>query len=188
MKLLTKEQQGSYENAKICYICKENFENKYLKDRKYRKVGHHCQYTRKYRETAHTICNSKYSVSKKIPIVFHNGFNYDYHFMIKEFKEKFTYLRENTEKYITFTVSIEKTVKRIDKKQEEIAKNISYILQFIDSARFMPTSLSNSVKIFLKKFTELNVNTNMAIKNVKTAELNIIIATVSLNTQNLKII
>ena len=25
MKLLTKEQQQSYENAKICYICKENF-------------------------------------------------------------------------------------------------------------------------------------------------------------------
>ena len=27
MKLLTKEQQESYENAKICYICKEKFEN-----------------------------------------------------------------------------------------------------------------------------------------------------------------
>ena len=37
-KLLTKEQQESYENAKICYICKEKFENKYLKDKKYRKV------------------------------------------------------------------------------------------------------------------------------------------------------
>ena len=37
-KLLTKERQESYENAKICYICKENFENKYLKDKKYHKV------------------------------------------------------------------------------------------------------------------------------------------------------
>ena len=34
MRLLTKEQQESYENAKICYICQENFENKYLKDKK----------------------------------------------------------------------------------------------------------------------------------------------------------
>ena len=34
MKLLTKEQQESYENAKICYICKEKFENKYFKDKK----------------------------------------------------------------------------------------------------------------------------------------------------------
>ena len=31
MKSLTKEQQESYENAKICYIFKEKFENKYLK-------------------------------------------------------------------------------------------------------------------------------------------------------------
>ena len=36
--LLTKEQKESYENAKMCYICKEKFENKYLKDKKYRKV------------------------------------------------------------------------------------------------------------------------------------------------------
>ena len=32
MRLFTKEQQESYENSKICYICKEKFENKYLKD------------------------------------------------------------------------------------------------------------------------------------------------------------
>ena len=42
MKLLTKEQQESYENAKIRYICKEKFENRYLKDIKYRKVRDHC--------------------------------------------------------------------------------------------------------------------------------------------------
>ena len=35
MKLLTNEQQESYEIAKICYICKENFENRYMKDKKY---------------------------------------------------------------------------------------------------------------------------------------------------------
>ena len=35
MKLLTKEQQESYENAKICYIFTEKVENKYLKDKKY---------------------------------------------------------------------------------------------------------------------------------------------------------
>ena len=45
MKLLTKEQKESYENAKISYVCKEKFENKYLKDKKYRKVGDHCHYT-----------------------------------------------------------------------------------------------------------------------------------------------
>ena len=32
MKLLTKQEQKSYENAKICYVCKKKFENKYLED------------------------------------------------------------------------------------------------------------------------------------------------------------
>ena len=38
MKLLIKEEYESYKNAKICYICKEKLENKYLKNKKYRKV------------------------------------------------------------------------------------------------------------------------------------------------------
>ena len=45
MNLLTKEQQESYENATICYICKEKFENKYLKDKKYRRFRDYCHYT-----------------------------------------------------------------------------------------------------------------------------------------------
>ena len=51
----------------------------------------------------------KYSILKKSPIVFHNGSNYDYHFIIKElaeeFKKQFTCLEESTEKYITFMTS-----------------------------------------------------------------------------------
>ena len=34
MKLLTKEQQESYENAKICYICEKKLENEYLKEKR----------------------------------------------------------------------------------------------------------------------------------------------------------
>ena len=49
LKSLTKEQQESYENAKIYYISKEKFENKYLKDKKLRKVRDHCHYTGEYR-------------------------------------------------------------------------------------------------------------------------------------------
>ena len=107
----------------------------------------HCHYTGEYRGAEHSICNLKYAVPKKNPIVFHNGSNYDYHFIIKElaqeFQKQFTCLGENTEKYITFTVSIEKEVTRIDKNGEEIAKNISYNLHFIGRARFMASSLSN---------------------------------------------
>ena len=39
MTLLTNEQQESYENAKICYICKEEIKDK---DQKYRKDRDHC--------------------------------------------------------------------------------------------------------------------------------------------------
>ena len=84
---------------------------------------------------------------KKTPIVFHNGSKSDYHFIIKEsaeeFKKQFTCLGENTEKYMTFTVPIEKEVTRIGNNGEEITKNISYILQFI--ARFIASLLSNLV-------------------------------------------
>ena len=145
MKLLTKQQKESYENVKICYICKKKNVNKYLKDKKYCKVRDHCR----HREEQHTICNLKHIVPKSIPIVFRSGSNYDYYSIIKEsaeeFKKQFTCLEENTEKYITFTVPIEKEVSRIDKNGEEITKNVSYILQFIDSARFMASSLSNLV-------------------------------------------
>ena len=97
----------------------------------------------------HNICNFKKFVPQKIPFVLHNGSNYNYHFIIKdlaeEFKKQLTCLGKNTEKCKTFTVPIEKEVTRIDKSGEEITKNISYILQFIDSARFMASSFSNLV-------------------------------------------
>ena len=72
----------------------------------------------------HNICNLEYSVPKNIPIVFYNESNYDYHFIIKElakeFRKQLTCLGENTEKYITFTVSIGKEVTKIDKNGEKI--------------------------------------------------------------------
>ena len=77
MKLLTNEQQKSYENAKICYTCKEKSHETHAKDKKYCKVRDHCHYTEEYRVAVHSISNLKYSVPKEIPIVFHNGYNYE---------------------------------------------------------------------------------------------------------------
>ena len=39
MKLLTKEQQKSYENAKKCYICKEKLKIKNTEDKSIVKLG-----------------------------------------------------------------------------------------------------------------------------------------------------
>ena len=93
--------------------------------------------------------NLKYISSKEIPTLFQNGSNYDYHFIIKElaeeFEKKFTCLGENTEKYITFSVPIQKEVTRIIKNGKEITQTISYKLQFIDRARLMAILLSNLV-------------------------------------------
>ena len=66
-------------------LAKKNLK-KYVKDKKYRKV----------RGSAHSTCNLKYSLPKKIPITItitvHNGYNYGYHFVIKEVTEE---LEEN---------------------------------------------------------------------------------------------
>ena len=87
VKLVTNKQQELDQNVKICYICKENLEDKYVKDEKYCGVRDHCHYAGEYRGAPHSICNLKYSVPKKIPIVFYNGPNYDHHLLIKETAE-----------------------------------------------------------------------------------------------------
>ena len=96
MKLLTKEQQESYENAKICHIFKEKLRKAILK---IKNIRDHCHYTGEYIGAAHSICNLKYSVPKNVSMVFHNGSNYGYHITIKEladeFKKEYLFRREN---------------------------------------------------------------------------------------------
>ena len=79
---------------------------------------------------------------KEIPIVFHNGSTSDYHFIIKElvkeFEGNFECLGENTEKYIIFSVPVKK---KIENKDLEI----KYKIKFINSYRFMSSSLSKLV-------------------------------------------
>ena len=52
------------------------------------KVRDHCHYRREHRGSGHSIFNLKYSAPGRIPINFHNGSNYDYHFIIKESAEE----------------------------------------------------------------------------------------------------
>ena len=99
----------------------------------------HLENIMKSKIIAHNICNLMYKTPKEIPVVFHNDSQYDYYFIInelaEEFKGKFEYLGENTEKYITFLEPIKKELKN--------NTIISYKIMFIDSLRFMSSSLSS---------------------------------------------
>ena len=116
----------------------------------------------KFRGAAHSICNLRYKIPKNIPVVFHNGFTYDYNFIIKqlakEFNGNFDCLGENTEKYITFPVPIY--------KKNDNDKTIIYKLNFIDSFRFMSASLSSLVDN-LSEINKKECKTCMKINNIK---------------------
>ena len=90
---------------------------------------------------AHSKCNLNYKFPKDIPIIIIDNASYDTHFIInhlaEEFKGELNCIGENMEKYITFSVPI--------KKECDNGKTIAYKLRFIDSFRFMSTSLSELV-------------------------------------------
>ena len=142
---LTKKEESNYSRETNCHICKKgviNYEDDY--DKEYYKVKDYCYYAGKYKGPARNDFDLKYKVQKEIPIVFNDGSTYDYHFIIKElakeFDGNFECLGEKTEKYITFSVLIKKEIRNKDKIIE-----ITYKLKFIDSYRFMSTSLSKLV-------------------------------------------
>ena len=114
---LTKEGKRSRRTSRKCYICKKKFSTD-NNNKKHHKVRDHCHYAGKYRGAAHDICNLKYKTPKEIPVVFHNGSTYDYHFIIKELAEEFEgeleCLGENTIKYISFSVPIKKETTKKD--------------------------------------------------------------------------
>ena len=70
--------------------------------KKYHKVRVHLYYTGKYRGTTCNLCHLRYKTPKEIPVVFHGGSKYDYHFIIKDLAEErkgqLDSLGENTEK------------------------------------------------------------------------------------------
>ena len=66
----------------------------------------------------------------KLPVVFLNGSNYNYHLIIKElaneFVGQFECLGENTEKYRIFFVPIEQEITKINKDGNESVAPISH--------------------------------------------------------------
>ena len=112
----------------------------------------------------------RYKIPKEIPVVFHIGSTYDNHFIIKEFEGNFECLGENTEKYITFSVLIKK---KIENKDLEI----KYKLKFIDSYRFMSSSLSKRVDNLSEGIHNnkcVNCKSNLDYVRITTAKLGVL--------------
>ena len=200
MKLLTNRQQEEYDKAKICYISGEMFEYKYATNKIYHKVRDHCHYKGGYGGPAHSICNLKCGIHKKITITFHIGSNYDYHFIFnfifkelaEEFEGKFTCLKENTEKPNKQLNFNRKEVKRIGKNWGRNYKNtILQIKSYINNvSKFLDTYCNTIMKstITLKKFMKLNVNKDIKIKNENCVESHTKILSAAFNTQTSKVI
>ena len=116
---LNDEENKSYEKQKVCYKCKKEFGTDDDVDneddnKNFNKFRDHRPYTANFRRAANNICNLRYKTPKKIPVVFHNGSTYDYHFIInqlaKELKDQLKCLGKNTENFVTVLVPIKKNL------------------------------------------------------------------------------
>ena len=99
----------------------------------------------------------RYKIPSYIPIVFHNLSGYDAHLFIRELgkifdKGKIGVIAENKEKYISFNVDV------IVDKYEDLGKvkEKKIQLKFIDSMRFMASSLDSLMNNLVKDGRKLS--------------------------------
>ena len=131
--ILTDEDKEDFENSTNCHICGDKLGEDRVRD--------HCHLSGKFRGAAHNNCNLNYRVRHVIPIFLHNLSNYDAHLFIKRFgnpDENISCIAKNSENYITFGKNIV-VGKYTDKEGNK--KNLTCDLKFVDSFRFMSSSL-----------------------------------------------
>ena len=139
--VMTREDRINYKKATHCHICEEEIDKN-----KDKKVRDHCHLTGKFRGAAHNKCNLKFKIPKFYPVIFHNLSGYDSHLFIKNLGKsegKIDCIPCNEEKYISFTkeIIVDKFINE-EKKEVEVKRKI----RFIDSFKFMATSLDSLVK------------------------------------------
>ena len=145
IKIITKEKEmifgiqekQQYKKESRCWICKGKFNDKDVK------VRDHCHFTGRYRGAAHNSCNLKYRKPNFTPVVFHNLSGYDSHLFIKNLgfsAGNIDCIPNNEERYISFTKKIQ-VGSYTSKKGEN--KPLYHQLRFIDSFKFMATSLDS---------------------------------------------
>ena len=125
-----------------CHICETPFQPDHIK------VVDHDHFTGLFRGMAHQSCNINCKEPTFIPIIAHNSSKYDTHLFIKELSEindpnlTVTYLPSNTETLISFSVKYK--VGEYTSKGKTCSKYFE--LRFLDSLRFMASSLDNLTK------------------------------------------
>ena len=135
---LNKEEQKSFDKAEICHICS--------KELKKDKVRDHCHFTGKYRGAAHNKCNLMCKKPRILPVIFHNLQGYDAHLFIKQLAclpGELNCIPSTEEKYISFSKKIK--VGEYKDKYTGITLPINFEIRFIDSFKFLQTSLANLV-------------------------------------------
>ena len=148
-----KEEKERFDKETKCWICKEKFTKDDDDKNKKKKVRDHCHFTGRYRGAAHSLCNLKYRKPNFTPVVFHNLSGYESHLFIKNlgFSEGNIYcIPNNEERYISFTKKIQigsygKVVINEQGKINFETKPLHHQIRFIDSFKFMASSLDNLV-------------------------------------------
>lgn len=135
MQELTNLEKMEYEVAVVCHICDKVFNDDD------EKVRDHCHLTGEYRGAAHMVCNLNYKQPRFVPVICHNLTNYDSHLFVKSLaldKEYVDVIAQSKEKYISFSkrVHVGHTIDNNGK-----SRKVFYKLRFIDSLRFMNSSL-----------------------------------------------
>ena len=141
------KEKERYNEETRCWICKGEFDDK---DKNKEKVKDHCHYTGRYRGAAHNECNLNFRKPNFTPVVFHNLSGYDSHLFIKNlgFSEgNIDCIPNNEEKYISFSKKNTYPKKALDANGDIFyeQKPIYHAIRFIDSFKFMATSLEKLV-------------------------------------------
>ena len=144
---LTDKEKKEFQLATICHICEEDL----LTDEKTGKIlkvrDHHGHFTGKYRGAAHNECNLSCRKPMILPVIFHNLQGYDAHLFIKKLGKvpgDLTSIPTTEEKYITFSKFIEVDQYYSKKKEKVLFKKFE--IRFIDSFKFMSSSIANLVE------------------------------------------
>ena len=145
-KMIFREKEAiDFNNTTKCWICKEELGPDKVRD--------HCHFSGRYRGAAHNQCNLKYRRPTFTPVVFHNLTNYDAHLFVKHLgynEGDISCIANNEEKYISFSKQItvgtyKKSAVDDDGDIYSLDKPITHTIRFIESFRFMGTSLSKLV-------------------------------------------